>query len=161
MILDPNTAHRSLVLSDDLTGVRYSMKNLSIPDNPERFDEFPCVLGSEGFTSGTHCWDVEVKQSSAWTVGVTTASNQRKGRDCFNTDVWSVYQYGQYLRSGFRVEQKLERVRVNLDYVRGKVSFSDPVTNTHIHTFKTIFTHKLFPFFSSPDSLRILPINTQ
>uniref|UniRef100_A0A672PE69 Nuclear factor 7, ovary-like n=1 Tax=Sinocyclocheilus grahami TaxID=75366 RepID=A0A672PE69_SINGR len=160
VILDPNTAHPRLVLSDDLTSLRYSRNNQTILDNPERFDEFPCVLGSEGFNSGTHCWDVELKESSAWTVGVTTASNPRKGRDCFNNDVWSVYQYGRSLRSGFRVQQQLDRVRVNLDYDRGKVSFSDPVTNTHLHAFKTTFNHTLFPFFSSPDSLRILPFNS-
>uniref|UniRef100_A0A673L953 Nuclear factor 7, ovary-like n=2 Tax=Sinocyclocheilus rhinocerous TaxID=307959 RepID=A0A673L953_9TELE len=160
VILDPNTAHPRLVLSDDLTSVRYSRNNQTILDNPERFDEFPCVLGSEGFNSGTHCWDVELKESSAWTVGVTTASNPRKGRDCFNNDVWSVYQYGRSLRSGFRVQQQLDRVRVNLDYDRGKVSFSDPVTNTHLHTFKTTFNNTLFPFFSSPDSLRIVPFNS-
>uniref|UniRef100_A0A671S602 Uncharacterized protein n=1 Tax=Sinocyclocheilus anshuiensis TaxID=1608454 RepID=A0A671S602_9TELE len=160
VILDPNTAHRCLVLSDDLTSVRDSFNNQPVPDNPERFDLCHCVLGSEGFNSGTHCWDVELKQSKSWTVGVTTASNPRKGRDCFNNDVWSVYQYGRSLRSGFRVQQQLDRVRVNLDYDRGKVSFSDPVTNTHLHTFKTTFTHTLFPFFSSPDSLRILPFNS-
>ncbi len=80
VILDPNTAHRALVLSDDLISVRYSDDDQPVPDNPERFDRCLCVLGSEGFNSGTHCWDVEVKQSSVWSLGVTTASNQRKGR---------------------------------------------------------------------------------
>ncbi len=167
VILDPNTAHRRLVLSDDLTSVRYS-GDQPVPDNPERFDWDLCVLGSEGFNSGTHCWDVEVKQSSVWSLGVTTASNQRKGRGFYNTDVWSVW-YGLVLfgvspGSGFHVKQHLDRVRVNLDYDRGTVSFSDPVTNTHLHTFTTSFTHTLFPFFSnysSSSSLRILSINSQ
>ncbi|KAL0199495.1 hypothetical protein M9458_008035 [Cirrhinus mrigala] len=161
VILDPNTAHPQLMVSDDLTSVRNS--NQSVPDNPERFDWYSCVLGSEGFNSGTHCWDVEVKQSSVWILGVTTASNQRKGQDFFNTDVWFVYQYKRPLRSGFRVEQDLDHVRVNLDYDRGTVSFSDPVTNTHLHTFTTTFTQTLFPFFYNYDdslSLRILPVNS-
>ncbi len=83
--------------------------------------------------------------------GVNTASNQRKGYVFFNTDVWSV-QHGLSDRYGFRVKQDLERVRVDLDYDRGTVSFSDPVTNTHLHTFTTTFTHTLFPFFCSYSS---------
>ncbi len=160
VILDPNTAHRRLVLSDDLISVRYSDDDQPVPDNPERFDCDRCVLGSEGFNSGTHCWDVEVKQSKYWSLGVTTASNQRKGWGFYNTGVWSV-AYGLGWYSGFGVEQHLDRVRVNLDYDRGTVSFSDPVTNTHLHTFTTSFTHTLFPFFWCIDSLRILSINSQ
>ncbi|XP_048035868.1 nuclear factor 7, ovary-like [Megalobrama amblycephala] len=161
VILDPNTANPSLALYDDLTGVRFSENKQPVPDNPERFDRCPCVMGSEGFNSGTHCWDVEVKESSAWSLGVTTASNQRKGSDFFKTDVWCVHydQYKQFLSSGIRVKRNLDRVRVNLDYDRGMVSFSNPVTNTHIHTFKTTFTDTLFPFFwcYNSSSLRILP----
>ncbi|XP_016117821.1 E3 ubiquitin-protein ligase TRIM69-like [Sinocyclocheilus grahami] len=161
VILDPNTAHPELVLSDDLTSVRVSGDDQPVPDNPERFDHYPCVLGSEGFNSGTQCWDVEVKESQYWSLGVTTASNQRK-RDFFNTGVWCV-QYGWSPGSGFDVKHKLDRVRVNLDYDGGTVSFSDPVTNTHLHTFTTSFTHTLFPFFCCyySSSLRILSINSQ
>ncbi|XP_052462988.1 nuclear factor 7, ovary-like [Carassius gibelio] len=160
LILDPNTGHPRLVLSDDLTSVRLSMNNQPLPDNLERFNYYPCVLGSEGFNSGTHCWDVEVKESPVWILGVTTESNQRKGGVFFNTDVWSVTNRCSD-RLGFRVKQKLERVRVDLDYDRGTVSFSDPVTNTHLHTFTTTFTHTLFPFFWCGFSLRILSFNGQ
>ncbi|XP_067265951.1 E3 ubiquitin-protein ligase TRIM35-like isoform X2 [Chanodichthys erythropterus] len=154
VILDPNTAYPRLVLSDDLTSVRNSGIDQPLPDNPERFDCHLCVLGSEGFNSGTHCWDVEVKESSDWSLGVTTASNQRKGRDFSNTDnVWNV-DCSQF-------NQKLDQVRVNLDYDRGRVSFSDPVTNTHLRRFKTTFTHTLFPYFYCSHSLRILPVNSQ
>ncbi|ROI52189.1 Tripartite motif-containing protein 35 [Anabarilius grahami] len=60
------------------------------------------IVQNKGFNSGTHCWDVEVKESSKWILGVTTASNQRKGEDFFNTDdVWSV------VHSQFK--QKLDR----------------------------------------------------
>ncbi|KAK7135213.1 hypothetical protein R3I94_014005 [Phoxinus phoxinus] len=164
VILDPNTADPGLVLSDDLTSVRNSENNQTLPDNPERFDCNWCVLGSEGFNSGTHCWDVEVEESKWWSLGVTTASNQKKGGGFFSTDVWSVRynQYGLSSGFGFRVKQKLDRVRVNLDYDGGTVSFSDPVTHTHLHTFTDTFTHTLFPFFCCYfGSLRILPVNSQ
>ncbi len=159
VILDPNTANPRLVVSDDLTSVRLRDYQ-PLPDNPERFDCYECILGSEGFNSGTHCWDVEVKEIQRWRLGVTTASNQRKGRDFFKTDVWFVW-YGWSFGSGFHVNHYIDRVRVYLDYDRGIVSFSDPVTNTHLHTFTTTFTHTLFPFFHSSSSLRILAINSQ
>ncbi|XP_048049124.1 zinc-binding protein A33-like [Megalobrama amblycephala] len=162
VILDPNTAHPRLILSDDLTSVRWRENKHPLPDNPERFNDYYCVLGSDGFNSGTHCWDVEVTESLSWSLGVTTASNQRKGQ-VFYTDVWSVQydQYELYERPGFHVKQYLDRVRVDLDYERGTVSFSDPVTNTHLHTFTTTFTDTLFPFFDSFSPLRILPLNSQ
>ncbi|XP_039530778.1 E3 ubiquitin-protein ligase TRIM39-like [Pimephales promelas] len=169
VILDPNTAYPRLVLSDDLTSVRYSGNRQTLPDNPERFDGYLCVLGSEGFNSGTHCWDVDVTESVCWTLGVTTASNQRKGGGFFNTDVWCVrydpagiFRWSLFFRSSFPVKQDLDRVRVNLDYNGGTVSFSDPVTNTHLHTLTDTFTHTLFPFFCCySGSLRILPVNSQ
>ncbi|XP_048057643.1 E3 ubiquitin-protein ligase TRIM35-like [Megalobrama amblycephala] len=46
VILDPNMAYKDLVLSDDLTNGKYQ----PVPDNPERFDWYPCVLGSEVLT---------------------------------------------------------------------------------------------------------------
>ncbi|XP_067309405.1 E3 ubiquitin-protein ligase TRIM69-like [Pseudorasbora parva] len=164
VILDPKTANSHLVLSDDLTSVRYSRNDQSLPDNPERFDHHLCVLGSEGFNSGTHSWDVEVKENYWWTLGVTTALNQRKGSGFFNNDDVGCVEYNQgglSLDYGFPVNQMLERVRVCLDYDRGTVSFSDPVTKKRLHSFSTSFTHTLFPFFSCPDSLRILAVNSQ
>jgi len=164
VILDPNTANPWFVLSDDLTSVRYSENYQTLPNNPERFDGYLCVLGSEGFNSGTHCWDVDVTESEFCILGVTTASKQRKGDGFFNTDVWRVEYdpYELYFSSSFPVKQKLDRVRVNLDYNGGTVSFSDPVTNTHIHTLTDTFTDTLFPFFwCFSGSLRILAVNSQ
>ncbi|XP_042590421.1 zinc-binding protein A33-like [Cyprinus carpio] len=160
VILDPNTAHPLLVLSEDLTSASWSDNKQPLPDNPERFDFYRFVLGSEGFNSGTHCWDVEVKESLCWHLGVTTGSNQRKGDDLFDTGLWSV-QHGLADYFGFPVKQNLQRVRVNLDYDRGTVSFSDPVNNTQLHTFTTSFTDTLFPFFYSFAPLRILPFERQ
>ncbi|XP_039543498.1 nuclear factor 7, ovary-like isoform X2 [Pimephales promelas] len=154
-----------LALSEDLTSVRWSENKQPLPDNPERFDWYHCVLGSEGFNSGTHSWDVEVKESSYWCLGVTTASNQRKGRVFFNTDVWC----GRYrlTGSGFRVEQDLERVRADLDYDSGSVSFSDPVTHIYTHSqppsLKRSF-HSSVLFFLSKDltgqkSVKVTPVD--
>ncbi|XP_048014064.1 E3 ubiquitin-protein ligase TRIM35-like isoform X3 [Megalobrama amblycephala] len=160
VILDPNTANPWLVLTDDLTSVRYSRKKQPVPYNPERFACHYGVLGSEGFNSGTHCWDVEVKEKTQWELGVTSATTQREGED-FSDTVWSVSN-NAFSPSGLFVNKSLDRLRVNLDYDGGTLSFSDPVTNTHLHTFRATFTRTFFPYFWCHDgSLRILPVNSQ
>ncbi|XP_061098747.1 E3 ubiquitin-protein ligase TRIM35-like [Conger conger] len=163
--LDPNTAHPILSLSEDLTSVRCSDEGQQVPDNPERFDWQWCVLGSEGFSSGRHCWDVEVG-GEVWLVGVVTESLSRKG--CVDESpaggVWSIELYdGEYraLTSPptlLTVQRDLQRVRVQLDWDRGEVSFSDPSDNTLLYTFKHSFTERLFPIFSSVETLRICPL---
>ncbi|XP_031437286.1 zinc-binding protein A33-like [Clupea harengus] len=167
--LDPNTADPKLILSEDLTSVRYSSETQQLPDNPERFDEGLSVLGSEGFNSGTHCWDVEVGYSDYWSLGVKTESSQRKG---WNTQrgVWRVFHNNgaSEARSPslpdtvVRVKQKLQRIRVQLDLDRGELSFSDPDNSTQLHTLTHTFTERVFPFVwtLSGAPVRILPVKS-
>ncbi|KAK3541268.1 hypothetical protein QTP86_019407 [Hemibagrus guttatus] len=164
IILDPNTAHKSLTLSEDLTSVTFEETH----DNPERFKSSVCVLGSEGFDSGSHCWDIEVANRSLWEVGITTESNP-KNAQLFYSGVWSVESNcGFYTRSParpkspFSAEGGLERIRVKLDWERGQVSFSDPLNDTEIKTFNHTFTEKVYPFFWSHckrSPLKILPMS--
>ncbi|XP_073668721.1 E3 ubiquitin-protein ligase TRIM35-like [Paramisgurnus dabryanus] len=322
--LDPNTAHCRLFLSDDLSSVRRSKDAALCPDNPERFDLFPCVLGSESFNSGIHCWDVHVEDNTCWGLGVMTESTERKNdilsrtldlnwfssklkfrwrhanaflytriecktklsslkmedtnwvprsermksgtphridgqsrilqflknrlevfkvlsncghlfltflkifmsrpdvslefylelfhheadfrqqsrgsqvafhgeklqifahgcgketsstgkREGFSHSVTSGVWYVKYLSGEYAavitpetdlcptVKLKLERIRVELDYERGKLSFSDPLTNTHIHTFTHTFTERVYPWFAvgcNISPLVILPVKS-
>ncbi|XP_030055743.1 E3 ubiquitin-protein ligase TRIM39-like isoform X2 [Microcaecilia unicolor] len=78
--LDPETARPDLVLSEDGKSVRRGNTGQNVPDTPQRFDCGPCVLGSEGFTSGRRYWEVEVGDVSYWTLGVCKDSVRRKGK---------------------------------------------------------------------------------
>ncbi|XP_062390948.1 zinc-binding protein A33-like [Sardina pilchardus] len=172
--LDPNTAYPQLLLSEDLTSVTWEDEEQQLPDNQERFDTYSSVLGSEGFDSGTRCWDVEVGDSDDWAVGVMAESGQRKGRNMDEnvTKRWIVrHSDNEYTaRSGMvsflrvlfdrsvipiRVEQNPQRIRVELDRDRGRVSFSDPDNDTHLHTFTHTFTERVFPYFSSTSPMKI------
>ncbi|KAK7944519.1 hypothetical protein WMY93_000247 [Mugilogobius chulae] len=81
VILDKNTAASYLYVSEDLRGVRLGDTEQQIPLNPERFTNYPFVLGSEGFSSGSHQWDVEVGDHPDWTIGLAKESVDRKGEE--------------------------------------------------------------------------------
>uniref|UniRef100_A0A3B1K4S6 Uncharacterized protein n=1 Tax=Astyanax mexicanus TaxID=7994 RepID=A0A3B1K4S6_ASTMX len=155
--LDPNTAHPRLHLSDDLTAVEKTNQTSSVPDNPERFDKYVCILGSEGFTSGTHCWDVQVGDCGRWELGLIPESVKRKG-DSFSDSVWSL-SYWNPVHS-LTPKEKLQKVRVQLNWGKGKVTFTDLLTNTHLRTIKHTFTERVLPYFSHGfvGPLRILPV---
>ncbi|XP_047439592.1 nuclear factor 7, brain-like [Mugil cephalus] len=165
VILDPNTAHPDLVLCEDLTSVRCGDRR-KLPDNPERFDQHPAVLGSEGFNSGTHSWDIEITNDEYWSIGVVNESVLRKVE--VQTGFWEIYFCdGKYSASAPPLlqkvlsEKKLQRIRVHLDWNRGRLSFFDLDTNTHIHTFKHTFTEKLFPYIVTKHKLpmKIIPVS--
>eukprot|EP00063_Salmo_salar_P062314 XP_014037149.1 PREDICTED: zinc-binding protein A33-like [Salmo salar] len=166
--LDPNTAHPGLVLSENLTIVKCTNEKQQLPDNPERFDYYAWVLGSEGFNSGTHIWDVEVGNNTFWSLGVMEKSVQRKG--AVNTGHWRFWHFkGKYgafsppeSTSVLPVAKKPQRIRVQLDWDRGALSFSDPDNKTCLHTITHTFTERVFPYLGSYcklSPLRIAPAN--
>ncbi|MGH0142541.1 UNVERIFIED_CONTAM: hypothetical protein FKN15_019720 [Acipenser sinensis] len=166
--LDPNTSHRALILSEDLTSMTHSKERQQLPDNPEQFDTWPCVLGSEGFTSGKHCWDVEVGSNTDWYLGVTKESSQRKGiiRLSPGAGYWVIAledgdQYWALTSPETRLTvKKTQKIRVQLDCDGGEVAFFDSSDmRKPLYTFKHRFTERIFPWFwPSSAPLRICPV---
>ncbi|XP_078141466.1 E3 ubiquitin-protein ligase TRIM35-like [Centroberyx gerrardi] len=153
VILDPNTARPRLSLSDGLTSVRNGGTK-QLPDNPERNTYYNHVLGSEGFSSGKHSWEVEVGDHPDWNVGLAKESVDRKGKLCASPEygIWCLLHRSGKYNTGpgetLTVKKSLQRIRVQLDYDRGELSFYDSEDKTHIYTHRDTFTEKLYPYFS-------------
>uniref|UniRef100_A0A4W4ETA1 Tripartite motif-containing protein 35-like n=1 Tax=Electrophorus electricus TaxID=8005 RepID=A0A4W4ETA1_ELEEL len=152
VVLDPNTAHADLIVSDDLMTVVCSGERQLLPANSERIESYASVLGSEGFNSGTHWWEVEVGDNTAWAVGLKAMLLS-----------WALRDLTQGLTGGkLRLEttQLGPWARVQLDCDKCRVTSVDSGCNTCLHIFKHAFTEKVFPYFYSHcklHPLRIIP----
>ncbi|NXA57465.1 BT2A2 protein, partial [Nothocercus julius] len=101
MILDEDTAHARLLLSEDGRSVRWGEERQERPERPERFDTWHCVMGHKGFATGRHCWEVTVGDGKSWGVGLARASLKRKGRTFLGPEegVWAVVRLESVFRS--------------------------------------------------------------
>ncbi|XP_055486228.1 zinc-binding protein A33-like [Leucoraja erinacea] len=158
--LDVETAHAELEVSEDRKRVRWTGTGRSLPDTGKRFTYWECVLGSEGFTSGRHYWEVELAGSQDWSLGVAAESVERKRRVSLTpeTGVWSIRRQDDGFYADTDPLSPLParpipgRVGVYLSYESGTVSFYDADTKSHLHTFTgDKFTEKLYPFFEPCD----------
>ncbi|XP_073403575.1 nuclear factor 7, brain-like isoform X2 [Dendrobates tinctorius] len=157
ILLDPSTAHPNLVLSDNMTSVKYGDNKHALPDNPKRFSQCILVLGSQGFDSGRHYWEVEVGDKTAWDVGMASESSNRKGKIKLNpkNGYWAIWLRNgnayKALESPSRtliLSAKPKRIGVYIDYEGGQISFYNADDMTAIYTFRATFTEKLYPYLS-------------
>ncbi|XP_078497852.1 E3 ubiquitin-protein ligase TRIM39-like [Lissotriton helveticus] len=155
--LDPDTAHPELLLSEGGRRVRWTDTAETPPDTPKRFTLWPCVLGSEGFTSGRHYWEVQLLQEGvAWHVGVAAESLDRKEDFTWSPEggVWAVLGFkGQYKaltspRTPLTPREKPLKLAVYLDYEGGRLSLYNADSMELLYSFpQAPFTQRLFPYF--------------
>uniref|UniRef100_A0A8C6QI04 Butyrophilin, subfamily 2, member A2 n=1 Tax=Nannospalax galili TaxID=1026970 RepID=A0A8C6QI04_NANGA len=154
--LDPDTAHPELFLSEDRRSVRRGPSRQRVPDNPERFDCRPCVLGQESFSSGKHYWEVEVENVMVWAIGVCRESVERKGEAPLvpPNGFWTLEMFGGQYRALSSPEKiiplktRLCRLAIFLDCEAGDISFYNMRDRSHIYTCpRAGFAGPLRPFF--------------
>ncbi|XP_062904056.1 zinc-binding protein A33-like [Mobula hypostoma] len=154
--LDVETASPRLEVSEDRKSVRRTGTRRNLPDTGKRFTDRACVLGSEGFTSGRHYWEVEVTGNRWWCLGVAAESVKRKGSvtPSPETGFWIIGRVDDEMWVYTSPESRLPagpipgRVGVYLSYQSGTVSFYNAETKSHLHTFTgNKFTGKIYPFF--------------
>ncbi|XP_028435907.1 NLR family CARD domain-containing protein 3 isoform X1 [Perca flavescens] len=157
LTLDPNTANRKLILSDNNRKVTARRETQSYPDDPQRFDYWKQLLCTVGLT-GRCYWEVEWEGHVYIAVAYKGIKRRGQSDDCClgrNDQSWSLCcskDGYSILHTNKRVSidiPPLSRVGVYLDWHAGTLSFyrisSDKLT--HIHTFHTTFTEPVYPAF--------------
>ncbi|XP_074190086.1 butyrophilin subfamily 1 member A1-like isoform X2 [Rhinolophus sinicus] len=169
--LDPATAHPALILSEGNRRVTLGKKSQDLPESAQRFRTLPCVLGCQVFTSGRCYWEVEVKDSGAWDLGICRLNVMRTGKIFIKPEdgFWAIRFYKDeywaltYPERQLILKEHLAKVCIFLDYEDGLLSFYNMTNKSHIYTFSQgSFDGSLRPFFRlwSSDSghLTICPV---
>ncbi|XP_033471245.2 E3 ubiquitin-protein ligase TRIM39-like [Epinephelus lanceolatus] len=156
LTFDPDTAYCSLVISQDGKQVTNVGRKQKLPYSPKRFEVCAEVLAKEGFTSGKFYYEVQVTGKTNWYLGVVRESVERKKNMTLLVEngYWTFgLKEGSYRayttpRVELSLTEKLEKVAIFVDYDKGKVSFYDVNSKSHIYSFTGChFTETLYPYF--------------
>lgn len=158
--LDPNTAYRKLLVSDDKKRVMTAREYQPYPDHPGRFDCFCQLLCSEPLPFRCY-WEVE--WTGAVHIAVSDEGIRRKGNSSgckfgMNHQSWSL----SCSRGGYTVWHNnividllhptslvTSRAAVFLDVPAGTLSFYRVASGTlcHLYTFSIVITEPLYAGF--------------
>ncbi|XP_055967044.1 tripartite motif-containing protein 75-like [Sorex fumeus] len=155
--LDPDTAHPSLCVSQDLHSVTYVRERPKGDGDSGPWDYTAplVVLGREGFTSGRHYWEVQVGAKPEWAVGVCSVAPSAGASHPLVAPkrCWTLHlQDGDYLAvSAWAVPLALrdqpKSIGVYLDWELGQLSFYNADDRSHLHSFTEPFAQELKPYF--------------
>ncbi|XP_013365585.1 PREDICTED: butyrophilin subfamily 2 member A2-like [Chinchilla lanigera] len=158
IVLDEDTAHPQLQVSDNGKHVECWPTERAVPENRERFTSLPAVLGRNSFSSGSHYWEVDTAGNESWTLGLCSDSVKRETAiNSVNPEngFWSVerdydsYQVLSAPRHNLNVVAPPSVVGIFLQYDEGLISFYDVKQFAILHIFKDKFTGPLRPYFLS------------
>ncbi|XP_049930689.1 tripartite motif-containing protein 16-like isoform X1 [Epinephelus moara] len=136
--LDPNTAHKLVVLSEGNRKATFVTKYQSYPSHPNRFTSCRHVLSRESLT-GRCYWEVEWSGRDAYiSVAYKSISRSEGCHYGRNDKSWALNVYKSHY----------PRVGVYLDHRAGILSFySVSETMTLLHRVQTTFTQPLYAGF--------------
>ena len=153
--LDPDTAHRRLILSEDGKQVHDGRVKRKLPDNPKRFTHYLRVLSRQSFSSGRFYIEVQVKYKTLWWLGVARESIYTKRQTMWTpeTGYWTLYYdedglvFSDTPAVRVPVRAELQKVGVFVDHDEGLLSFYDVEARVHLYSATgCTFTEPLYPF---------------
>ncbi|XP_014328463.1 uncharacterized protein LOC102234813 [Xiphophorus maculatus] len=187
LTLDPNTAHKRLVLSEGNTKATLQGPTQPYADTPQRFDGWTQVMCQSPLQAQRSYWEVEWRGRGS-SMGVAYASLSRKGNDArsglgYNAQSWTL-ELSDTCCSAMHANEKRDiavtyspRLGVYADLSAGTLAFYSVADNmTHLHSFRANFTQPIYATFgvgsgvgvgldfalgqfsSSCDSIKICPL---
>nr|XP_024655685.1 tripartite motif-containing protein 16-like [Maylandia zebra] len=170
--LDPNTAHKELLLSEGNRKVTRTEQQQSYSDHPDRFTVFFQVLSRESLT-GRCYWEVEWRGGEVYVaVAYKNISRAGLGNEClfgFNDKSWALhcdtnsFQFWHNNVQTVLSGPRSPRVGVYLDHRAGILSFySVSETMTLLHRVQTTFTQPLYAgirfYYSDGDTAELIKV---
>lgn len=154
---DSETLHPSLVLSEDLKTVSFSVAKQPYPPGTQRFTSFLQAMSSQSFSKGEHCWRLRAEGCS-WVLGLCYGGLPRSGPGSgleSSNGSWCLMWCDNLLRAyeGGRDTPlmrtpSLQKVEIRLSFSSNSVAFSSisKVTgaNTHLYTSRVNFTEPVY-----------------
>ncbi|KAI7792409.1 finTRIM family [Triplophysa rosa] len=155
--LDPNTAYKTISLSENNSVATCTNTVQQYPDHPDRFDHWQQVLCSES-VCGRCYWEVERRGGVGISVSYKSISRKGQGYECvfgFNDQTWRLHCtdstccfWNNNKHTDLTAVSSSCRIGVYVDHRAGILSFySVSDTMTLIHRVQTTFTHPLYPGF--------------
>ncbi|XP_068569297.1 NLR family CARD domain-containing protein 3-like [Cebidichthys violaceus] len=157
LTLDPNTAHKNLLLSEGNRKVTWVEDQQPYPHHPERFDHCQQVLCDQGLEERCY-WEVEAMEP--FNIGLTYRTIGRKGdvNDCKlgrTEKSWCIICSADgcfvlHNNESFSVlhqSSRSSRLGVYLDWPAGTLSFYRVSSDSpiHLYTFNKEFKEPLYP----------------
>ncbi|XP_074994892.1 butyrophilin subfamily 2 member A2-like [Calonectris borealis] len=156
--VDGDTAHPNLSIAEDKKSFTHKSQAQKVTQNEGSFDSSVCVLGSEGFSSGKHYWEVDVEKSDDWDLGVARKSAPRKGiislspKEGFWALGLSFKDYWARIDPWTRlaVQKNPMKVGVYLNCEEKILTFFNVTDMSVMFTFKDCaFSEEVYPFFKN------------
>ncbi|XP_055969865.1 tripartite motif-containing protein 75-like [Sorex fumeus] len=148
LTLDPESAHQTLVVTRDRGTAIYFRQNMhpTSDSHPQAFTSHPAVLGAQEFVGGRHFWQVEIRGSGAWSLGVCKESFPRSAPVTPSPD-HGCWRLQPHTSSSLDLYPSHVCIGVFLDYELGKISFYNMLNRSLLCTLTERFTGRLRPYF--------------
>ncbi|XP_056310425.1 NACHT, LRR and PYD domains-containing protein 12-like isoform X1 [Danio aesculapii] len=159
LTLDPNTAYRHLILSEENREVKRVREIQPYPDHPDRFSHHAYVLCRES-VCGRCYWEIDWSGDVDISVSYKSIGRKGGGNECWfgnNAQSWSLvclklrgflFRH-DYAEIRLPVKSISRRIGVFVDHSAGTLIFYNIYRDTMslIHSVQTTFTEPLYPGF--------------